>query len=227
MKHPEIDDRAVIDHYVAGKLSPAEAAQFEEHYLDCPACIRAIEDAERLQRGLGAVAAEDLATHRSLVAAAWQAVRTKSGAVFIAALLAIALLPAGLVWQRAGRLGTDLDEARRALAAERQPRINTPVLALVATRSGLQPLQQISLRAEPEWIVLSIELGDTARPRYEARIAAADGTTLWTSEGLEPSFRGDLTMSLHASLLPPGDYVLHLTTEDHALDFPLRVVAAD
>lgn len=227
MKHPEIDDQAVVDHYVAGKLSATEAAQFEEHYLGCPACIRAIEDAERLQRGLGVVAAEDLATRQSLLAAAWQAARSKSGALLAAALLAVALLPAGLVWQRAGRLGTDLDEARRALADERRPRINTPVLALVATRAGQQPLQQISLLAEPEWIVLAIELGETARPRYEARLSAADGTTLWASKGLEPSFRGDLTMSLHSSLLPPEEYVLHLTADDHALDFPLRVVAAD
>lgn len=224
MNHPEIDDKAVVDLYVAGKLTAAEVGQFEEHYLSCSACIRAVEDAERLQRGLSLVAAEDIVARQAILSVAWRALRSRSSAALATALLVVALVPAGFLWQRAGRLGTDLDAARRALADERRPRINTPILALVPTRAGEQPLQQISLLAEPEWIVLAIELGDTARPRYEARLTATDGTMIWESPDLEPSFDGILTVSLHSSLLPPGEYRLNLVGEEQRLTFPLRVV---
>ncbi len=224
MKHPEIDEESVVEHYVAGKLSPGQVAQFEEHYLDCAECIRAVEDAERLHRGLTRVAAEDVAARQVAWVTAWHALRGRSGMALAAGLLTIALLPAGLLWQRAGRLGLDLDTARRALADERRPRVNTPILALVPTRAGAQPLQQISLRTEPEWIVLTVELGTEARPHYEATLIMNDDAMVWESAGLEPSYGGTLSVSLHSSLLPPGNYLLRLTSEGQELEFPLRVV---
>ena len=223
MKHPEIDERSVVDRYVAGKLPPAEVASFEEHYLDCPSCIQAVEDAERLQRGLGAVAAEDLSARAVSWAAAWRALRSGPGRAWVAALLLVSVLPAALLWQRAGRLDQDLDLLRQELVDERSPRINTPILALVPTRAGEQPRQQISLSAEPEWIVLAVELGASARSQYAATLEAADGAVVWESSGLEPSFRGTLSVSLHSSLLPHGDYVLRLDSQGQELKFPLRV----
>ncbi|MEM9555834.1 MAG: zf-HC2 domain-containing protein [Acidobacteriota bacterium] len=237
MTHPAIDDRSVVEHYVTGKLSPAETEAFEEHYLSCPACIRAIEDAERLHRGLAHIAAEDVALRQtSVLVAAWHAVRTGPGAALLAVVVAVALLPAGLAWQQARDLGVALDTVREELLAERQPRINTPILSLAPTRSGEQPLQQISVAAEPEWLVLAIELGDTARPRYEAVLATANGDEIWRADGLEPDYRGVVSLSLHSSLLPPERYVLRLTASadcvddadddtTHRLQFPLRIVA--
>ncbi len=224
MKHPEIDEEAVVDRYVAGKLSAAECERFEAHFLNCPACIQGIEDAERLQRGLSLAAAEDVVARQTILSVAWHAVRSRTGLAMAAAMLVMGLIPASFLWQRAGRLGADLDAARRALAEERRPRLNTPILALVATRAGEQPLQQISLRTEPEWIVLAVELGDTARPRYEVSLTAADGTVITESPDLEPSFRGTVTVSLHSSLLPAGDYRLRVASDGQQLEFPLRVV---
>ncbi|MEM7586511.1 MAG: zf-HC2 domain-containing protein [Acidobacteriota bacterium] len=224
MKHPEIDDQAVAENYVAGKLTPAEVAEFEEHYLNCPACIQAVEDAERLQRGLARAAAEDIATQQTILATVWRALRTGPGVALLLGLLVVGLLPAGLAWQRANDLGVDLETARQELADERRPRVNTPILSLAPTRAGEQPLQQISLLAEPEWIVLAIELGDTARPRYAAELIRIEGPQIWQSQDLEPSYRGTLTLSLHSSLLPPGNYLLSLEGDGQELSFPLRVV---
>jgi hypothetical protein len=222
MKHPEIDEHQVVEHYVAGKLTADEEARFEEHYLDCPACTRAIEDAERLRRGLELVAAQDL-TRQTIFATVARALRSPLGALLAGLLLVAALLPAGLTWRRVGRLDAELEGLRRELADERRPRINTPVIALAATRAGEQPLQRISLAAEPEWIVLAIELGDAAEPRYTAALTTAAGTVVWESPGLEPSYLGTVTLSLHSSLLPPSDYVLSLTGDRQRLRFPLRV----
>ncbi len=223
MKHPEIDDRSIAEHYVAGKLPEAEVALFEEHYLNCPQCIQAVEDAERLQSGLGTVAAESLVVRQAVLTRAWEALSRRSGLALAAALLVLSLLPASLIWQRVGSLGADLESARRQLAEERRPRVNTPILALVPTRAGEQPLQQISLRPEPEWIVLAIELGDTARLLYEAKLTADHGSVVLESPSLEPSFRGTLAISLHSSILPPGEYLLTLVSDDQRLAFPLRV----
>ena len=41
-------------------LSDGEAADFEEHYLDCQACINRVEEAERLERGLRSVAEQEV-----------------------------------------------------------------------------------------------------------------------------------------------------------------------
>ncbi len=226
MTHTEIDRHDVVERYVAGKLSADDEARFEEHYLDCPACTQAIEDAERLRRGLAMVAAQDLVVRRSIFTAAARVLRTGRGAMLAAALLVVLLLPAGLAWQRAGRLDAELAAARRELADERRPRINTPILTLGLTRVDEPPMQQISIAPEPEWIVLAVELGDAARPRYRAVLTAAAGdAVIWESAGLEPSYRGTVTLSLHSSLLPPGEYVLDLIGEEQRLRFPLRVVA--
>ena len=224
MNHAEIDEREIVEHYVAGKLTAQDAARFEEHYLGCPTCIRAIEDAERLKRGLETVAAQDLAARRSILAAAWRNLRSRPGAILVPALLLAILLPV-FAWQRALELDTELEAARRELAEERRPRINTPILTVVPTRAGEQPVQQISMAPEPEWVVLAIELGDTAEPLYHVRLlASADNAVVWESPSLEPSYRGTLTFSLFSSLLPPGEYVLSLEGETQRWRFPLRIV---
>ena len=229
MKHPEIDEQEVVEHYVAGKLTADEEIRFEKHYLECPACVGAVEDAERLRRGLELVATEALVTRRTIFVAAAHVLRSPQGALMASVLLVAALLPAGLAWQRAGRLDAELDAARQELTDERRPRINTPILALVATRAGEQPLQRVSLALEPEWIMLAVELGDTAEPRYTAVLTANDGAVVWplspdTAADLVPSYRGTVTLSLLSSLLPPGRYVLSLRGETQQLSFPLQVV---
>src|SRR5215213_9386277 len=115
MDHPTIDTDNIAERYVTGRLSPEEAAHFEEHYIDCPSCCARVEAAERLQRGFRRLAEEE-------------AVRAPSGARFTpwsrsprlalaaAALLAVALVPAWLELQQVQRLRSDLDATRNDLA---------------------------------------------------------------------------------------------------------------
>ncbi len=223
MKHPEIEQHDVVERYVAGKLTSDEEARFEEHYLDCPACIGAVEDAERLRRGLELVAAQELAARRTALAAAAALLRSRPGALVASLVLVLALLPAGLAWRQAGRLDNELDATRRELEDERRPRINTPILTLAPFRAGEPPVQQISLAPEPEWIVLAIELSDSAEASYRAALSQADGTLVWEASGLVPSYLGTLSLSLHSSSLPPGEYVLRINGESDRHAFPLRV----
>lgn len=223
MEHAEIERDDVVERYVTGKLTPEDEERFEEHYVDCLECIRAVEDAERLHRGLTLMAAEDLAARRTVLAAAAALLRSRPGALLAGLVLVIALLPAGLAWRQAGRLGDELDAARRELADEHRPRVNTPVLALEPVRAGEPSVQEISLAPEPEWIVLLVELGDDAEASYRATLTRADGTSVWEASGLLPSYLGAVSLSLHSSSIPPGEYELRLegATGRHA--FPLRV----
>ncbi len=167
MDHRTIDALNVPERYVTGRLSAEEAAGFEEHYLDCPACCARVEAAERLERGLRRLAEE--AATRAASSSQWP--RRWLG-LAAAAVLAVALLPAGFELREVHRLRGalaqaqrppapaprpaplpatvpppapdrlaalegELREARREIAAERRPQTNLPVLLLTPVRDGL------------------------------------------------------------------------------------------
>jgi hypothetical protein len=123
MDHRTIDAECVAERYVTGRLSPEEAARFEEHYLDCPACCSRIEAAERLERGLRRLAeqaAGGIAPESRF--ASWG--RSPRLAWAAAAVLVAALVPAVLELRQVRELRRDLAGSRGELAlarAERPP----------------------------------------------------------------------------------------------------------
>lgn len=62
MDHDDIEFASLIEQYATGRLAEDATLAFEEHLLDCPECIERVEAAERLQRGLASVVAEDATT---------------------------------------------------------------------------------------------------------------------------------------------------------------------
>ncbi|MFY9821192.1 MAG: hypothetical protein WAM82_07410 [Thermoanaerobaculia bacterium] len=111
MDHPTIDAGNVAERYVTGRLQPEEAASFEEHYLDCPACIARVEAAERLQRGLRRLAEEAaVRAPGPLRSTRWS--RSPRLALAAAALLAVALLPAWIEQREIQRLRSGLAQAK-------------------------------------------------------------------------------------------------------------------
>jgi hypothetical protein len=111
MDHQTIDAGNIAERYVTGRLSPEEAAEFEEHYLDCPSCIARVEAAERLQRGLRRLAEEAaVRAPGPLRSTRWS--RSPRLALAAAALLAVALLPAWLEHREVQNLRTNLAQAK-------------------------------------------------------------------------------------------------------------------
>src|SRR3954466_8231285 len=108
MDHPTIDAENVAERYVTGRLPSEEAAQFEEHYLDCPSCCARVEAAERLQRGLRRLGEEGAV--RSPGTPRWS--RSPRWALAAAALLAVALLPAWLEHREVQSLRSDLTRTK-------------------------------------------------------------------------------------------------------------------
>ena len=114
--HAILEAEMVAEHYITGRLSPEEAARFEEHYFDCPECCARIEAATSLRRGLARLAEEEAG------AAARRFRPTPAWGLAAAALLAVALLPASWELQQAGRLRAELHTARAVLVRERAGR---------------------------------------------------------------------------------------------------------
>ncbi len=146
MDHATIEQRQLIDLYVAGKLSPEDTEAFEEHYLDCEECLDQVEAADRLQRGLRRVAEQEVtkAVKTSfLVALAARASSWQAG-LTLTALIATGLL-AG-VWQhrQVTALRGDLEASRRELAAAQggdEQRIASLRRELAETRSAFDATQ--------------------------------------------------------------------------------------
>jgi hypothetical protein len=236
MDHPSIDSGNLAERYVTGRLSPAEAARFEEHYLDCPSCCARVEAAERLQRGLRRLA-EEVAVRPS-GSLRWS--RSPRLALAAAALLAIGLVPAWIELREVQRLrfglarnnasgdrlaaveGT-LEQTRRDLAAEaekraaltreiaadRLPQASLPVLALTPAR-GSNPVRTLKLPAKPGWVALWVEPGDVDFAAYRATLSNEKGAAVFQASPLALNDLGALLVTVYSTSLSPGAYRLDL-----------------
>jgi len=110
MDHQTIDAGNIAERYVTGRLSPEDAASFEEHYLDCPSCIARVEAAERLQRGLRRLAEDAAVRAPATSRSTWS--RSPRLALAAAALIAVALVPAWIERREVRNLRSDLAQAR-------------------------------------------------------------------------------------------------------------------
>jgi hypothetical protein len=120
MEHAYIESNGLVERYHQGLLPPDEEARFEEHFVECPACMEQLELARGFQKGLKTLVAEDAA--RAVVGAglfAWLARRGRLAqwGVPLAALAVAAALPA--LWLLAGSRG-ERQEWRAGLDAQRR-----------------------------------------------------------------------------------------------------------
>jgi len=129
----------------------------------------------------------------------------------------------------AERLRTELESSRRDLAHEReqltqarQPQ-NVPILGLSVERGGGEVKPPIlHLPATPGWVVLSLPIEPPYRPSYRVTLRGAGGKEIWSGGGFQHD--GDLlNLTLHSTLLAPGDYTLAV---EGAGRFAFRVLPA-
>lgn len=114
MDHRRIDEQNVAELYVTGRLSPEDEETFESHLLECSECRESVGWADDLRTSIRAVAAEDAARASvQLGFLAWVSRRTRTAraGLLMAALLAVAALPAWLQADRS-RLARELTEAQ-------------------------------------------------------------------------------------------------------------------
>ena len=234
MDHSYIEDRQIVDRYLMRQLPDEEAVRFEDHYVHCQECLDQLELAEKLQQGLKRAVAGDAArvtASRQLGVLAWFArtLRSPRAGLVAMAFLAVALLPAGLLLRDLRRTGHQLEEALR-------PQVNTGLFSFSPARgaplSEQDPSHVIRLAADPEWIVLSLELDAIEHESYRV-ILTCEGHEVWRRGGLRPDHRDSLTLSLHSTWLVAGDYLARVEADAPAGDatpiarFSFRVIGDD
>src|SRR5687767_2755131 len=128
MDHSRMDELGIAELYVTGKLPPADAEEFEEHYLGCPECLERLEAAEALRQGLRYEAVSQItgqAVQAGVLARLSRLARSRSAALLAAGLLVAVLAPSGLLLRQVGELDrarTELGRTRAELAEQREGR---------------------------------------------------------------------------------------------------------
>lgn len=176
MDHRRIDEHNVAELYVTGRLSPEDEETFESHLLECSECRERVGWADDLRTSIRAVAAEDVArASAQLGFLAWVSRRTRGAraGLLMAALLAVAALPAWLQADRA-RLARELTEARSAAERPAAPAAAAPAPAPATPASTASPelerLAQEKSRLEAELSESREQLARLAEPQINTRI---------------------------------------------------------
>jgi hypothetical protein len=207
MNHSYIDDHQVAELYLLGRLSPEEAARFEEHSMSCPECLDRLETAEKLHLGLRTVAAREVAAEAVKLGLLARLVRSRLAPFALTALLLVAVLPAGLLWRRAGQLEGELTRTREQLQNERNRPVPTPTPDPNDPELGALRGQLEAERQEKER--LAAELEKAGEPRINIPVVSLSPER--SAPGSEPTTRISLSSS-------PKLVVLLLELD--AADFP-------
>ena len=126
MDHEQIDQRNLVSRYLMGKLPADESVSFEEHFVDCPQCIAALETSRDFLRDFRLLAAEQAApSDASRPQRAWpQTVRLvfpKPMAWAVAGLLVVLFVVLLFALNRTRRLRDELNQTQ-SLAEQWQRR---------------------------------------------------------------------------------------------------------
>lgn len=238
MDHQEIKERSIAVRYLLGLLPVEERMRFEEHYIDCEACLDRMDLVEDCYQAFQKVAAEKAESSSADLPAGRlaQLIPRRQTALLLGAFMLLVLSSLSVLEIR--RLRQELNQAKVAAARQPapppisiepepspthiqpdkepgptlQPEANTPIFALNSVRGGQAGLvNRIEFPNSSRWIVFSLELdGDPEYQTYRATISTAAGRRVWSESRLRPNRDGALTVSFPSTFFRAGDYLLTL-----------------
>jgi hypothetical protein len=234
MEHHDAVEQDLASRYLSGGLAPDQRDAFEEHFLDCPECLDALESADGLQRGLRSVAAQDAV--KTAVQRSSRSRGALTSVVGIAATVAIAVGGIDLVrtrreLARVSKVAVDLngqsdraqsridslsrrvDELEHAPPAVTAGQSSAAVFTLTTLRGGgtSAPPNRVALSRATDWIVLSLELDDSdVTGRFRATLRDGQRRERWRDDRLIASTPETLGIALRAALFDEGDYTLEV-----------------
>ena len=230
------DDDLFHERYLLGRLPAEDAEGFEQHYLDCPACLERLETVQTLLDSLRRGAVEDAVgrLRAGVVVSLWRRLqRVPGGAVLLASAAVLCLVAFGgwrLVEQ--GRQLADLSSRLSILRDSAQH----PLQIALAPLRGESPeaassRRQLSLPEIPQWLSLELDLG--LPPGASCDIAYdMEGEILWRRQDLSADGDGRLVLLLLSDQLPAGQGQLVVSRSSSNADggvvarFPLHVEGA-
>ena len=190
----------MIEQYVAGRMSEADAAAFEDYCVEHPEFARQVELEQRLRAGIAQVARGSTA----------EFVRTEARwKVALAASVLLIVCAGAFLWQRSAAVPPNI---LAAVAADTSRDIPSMRLALVRGAANTPELPRGLVRVEivglfDEGYEYSVVLDRQSNARTE---------TVATLYGQHPSSSVTLEILLDSDELRPGNYAMHvLKTNSH------------
>ena len=228
MDHDYIAQNDIRERYLRRRLPPDELARFEDHFLDCPACLDELELGQRLRSGVRQVAEDAAAT---VVAGGLIAGLARSRGPYRAGLLAAAVallvLPSALLLRERSR------EQDPTVRTQLQPQENLPNLTLSPERGGGGPSTRVRLDGGADFISLSLALDEVAYDDYRATLVRAGpggDAKVWQSGALTADHNDALSLGLPTAMLAPGDWYFRVEAvvagrePAHVAEYGLRVL---
>lgn len=208
MNCPYGDESDIDARYLAGTLSPAESAVFEEHYFSCDRCFAKVQRGNEISAALGA-ASDSLGGNRSVaVPPSNEPIPLHGGGSRFAAwrpyLAAAVLVIVALGIREVTRPGAATPPANADPTAE-------------ASRGGA-PVLSLATRAT-EKTMIAVWSSIPAARNYRVRLLGPDGSLLFTAE------TPDTSITLSRDLLGNGPDKSTAYWDVQALDALRKVVA--
>lgn len=228
MDHRRIEAENVPERYARGKLSREDAAEFEQHLMQCPSCLERVESTERLLQGLRQLAADEESWSGERRASA-ETTNDRAGSkrlvLGLAAALAVLLLGSLIVkLLEVDRLRNELAQTRTELEAvqkadgERRAAQHDAIQA--ARREALEEQRRVEeeLAAERRrHEELRSWLASAERPQADAPVfsLSLDRDAAASPREIElPLTPGWIVLSLDPGSLPGSSFRASLRTAD-------------
>jgi membrane protein implicated in regulation of membrane protease activity len=212
--HTYVADRQLVDRYVVGGLTAEEQTAFEEHFVDCPQCLREIEIAEDFRRHLKSAGSRTLLADRGIFSwlAGWN-VWQQAGA-FAAVAVLLVVLPATVLLLERTRSTRDRQTISRleeqVRGADSPTSASVSRLSIVRSAQATEELSRVEVTGS-KWTVLSLEHEhDPAFTAYRASLRDSGGREIWLAGDLKAVAPDSLGILVPSRLFEDGDYVLTL-----------------
>lgn len=206
-----------VERYATGVLPAERIRPFEEHYLDCPACLERVRHVQDL--------VVNLRQRR-------QRRRLGPSVALGAAAAGLAVLGLGLYlrtgWISGGSSKADPrgpDQHGSGFVSEAAPSRDWIHLRLESVQRGAAAGRNVVSRGAASYVLVSADASEAGEPGTPFDAAVLDGTERRLAQfvGLVSSTEGTVAFPLPLALLAPGDYVVELRARSDILRVPFRV----
>jgi hypothetical protein len=201
MDHEQAIQTQASIRYAVGELTGAERDSFEEHFADCPDCMKDVETSTVFAANTRAVFREQASAGRRAKGPSWFAWRPFPALALSAAfnVVLVAGLGYGLLHQRTASTGAAVTSA--------EPESVDIVAVHGATRGAESPGPVVRVSHRP--IVLTFDLPQS----YEHYLYSVerDGTAVMAGELPVPGHADSLNLEIPANRLSEGQYRLSVT----------------